>query len=138
VTTRVPLDGKHRALTCDRCHAAETLRNGATAAPAIAQRPRPVPLGAPGAAAGPTRGAVLGHAYAAAGRGLSSGDAEARVIASFQPEIVRIDERHVTLNTADGERQVINDRVIVQIGGQPPGELLRTIGIELVEKRGEA
>jgi len=27
--------------------------------------------------------------------------------------------------------------VIVQIGGQPPSELLRTIGIELVEKRGE-
>ena len=25
----------------------------------------------------------------------------------------------------------------VQIGGQPPSELLRTIGIELVEKRGE-
>ena len=35
-------------------------------------------------------------------------------------------------------RQVINDRVIVQIGGQPPSQLLRTIGIELVEKRGEA
>ncbi len=30
-TTRYPLDGKHRALTCDRCHAAEPLRNGATA-----------------------------------------------------------------------------------------------------------
>lgn len=54
--------------------------------PAIAQRPRPVPLGAPGAAGqGPARIAVLGHAYAAAERGLSSGDAEARVIASFQP-----------------------------------------------------
>jgi hypothetical protein len=33
---------------------------------------------------------------------------------------------------------MLNDRVIVQIGGQPPSELLRTIGIELVEKRGEA
>jgi hypothetical protein len=30
-TTRYPLDGKHRALTCDRCHAAEALRSGATA-----------------------------------------------------------------------------------------------------------
>jgi hypothetical protein len=28
--------------------------------------------------------------------------------------------------------------VIVQIGGRPPAELLRTIGIELVEKRGAA
>jgi hypothetical protein len=33
---------------------------------------------------------------------------------------------------------MLNDRVIVLIGGQPPSELLRTIGIELVEKRGEA
>jgi hypothetical protein len=33
---------------------------------------------------------------------------------------------------------MVNDNVIVQIGGQPPSELLRTIGIELVEKRGEA
>ncbi|TMQ15453.1 MAG: 4Fe-4S dicluster domain-containing protein [Deltaproteobacteria bacterium] len=53
-------------------------------------------------------------------------------------EVVSIAERHVTLQTAEGMRQLINDRVIVQIGGQPPSELLRTIGIELVEKRGEA
>jgi thioredoxin reductase (NADPH) len=53
-------------------------------------------------------------------------------------EVVAIAERHVTLNTADGARQVVNDSVIIQIGGQPPSELLRTIGIELVEKRGEA
>jgi hypothetical protein len=33
---------------------------------------------------------------------------------------------------------MVNDRVIIQIGGQPPSALLRTIGIELVEKRGEA
>jgi hypothetical protein len=37
-----------------------------------------------------------------------------------------------------GVRQVINDGVVVQIGGQPPSALLRTIGIERVEKRGEA
>jgi thioredoxin reductase/NAD-dependent dihydropyrimidine dehydrogenase PreA subunit len=53
-------------------------------------------------------------------------------------EVVAIAERHVTLKTPDGVRQVVNDSVIVQIGGQPPSELLRTIGIELVEKRGEA
>jgi hypothetical protein len=45
--------------------------------------------------------------------------------------------RSLTLSTPDGLREVVNDRVIVQIGGQPPSELLRTIGIELVEKRGE-
>lgn len=52
--------------------------------PAIARRPRPVPLGTAGAP-GAARVAVLGHAYAAAERGLQSGDAETRVIASFQP-----------------------------------------------------
>ena len=49
-----------------------------------------------------------------------------------------IAESHVTLKTPDGMQQMINDNVIIQIGGQPPSELLRTIGIELVEKRGEA
>ncbi len=53
-------------------------------------------------------------------------------------EVVSIAEDHVTLNTPDGVQQMINDNVIIQIGGQPPSALLRTIGIELVEKRGEA
>ena len=52
--------------------------------------------------------------------------------------IVSIDEHHVVLDTASGREQVRNDHVIVQIGGQPPSDLLRTIGIQLVEKRGEA
>ena len=30
-TTRFPLEGKHRALACDRCHASEPLRNGTAA-----------------------------------------------------------------------------------------------------------
>ena len=30
-TTRYPLDGKHRELACERCHAAEPLRNGTSA-----------------------------------------------------------------------------------------------------------
>ncbi len=53
-------------------------------------------------------------------------------------QVVSIDERHVVLDGARGREQVANDHVIVQIGGQPPSDLLRTIGIELVEKRGEA
>jgi hypothetical protein len=53
-------------------------------------------------------------------------------------EVVSIAERQVTLRTSDGLREMVNDRVIVQIGGHPPSELLRTTGIELVEKRGEA
>lgn len=64
--------------------------------------------------------------------------AEGSIVPLLATEVVSIAERHVTLSTPDGPREVINDRVIVQIGGQPPSELLRTIGIELVEKRGEA
>lgn len=60
------------------------------------------------------------------------------IVPLLSTEVVEIAEHHVTLKTPDGVRQVINDRVIVQIGGQPPSALLRTIGIELVEKRGEA
>lgn len=53
-------------------------------------------------------------------------------------EVVAIGEDHVMMKTSAGMRSVPNDSVIVQIGGQPPSALLRTIGIELVEKRGEA
>ena len=54
------------------------------------------------------------------------------------PEVVSIEHDHVTLKIPNGVREMVNDRVIIQIGGQPPSELLRTIGIELVEKWGEA
>jgi len=53
-------------------------------------------------------------------------------------EVVAISDGHVMMKTSAGMRSVPNDSVIVQIGGQPPSALLRTIGIELVEKRGEA
>ncbi|MGH9884987.1 MAG: NAD(P)-binding domain-containing protein [bacterium] len=60
------------------------------------------------------------------------------IVPLLSTEVVEIAEHHVTLKTPEGLRQMVNDRVIVQIGGQPPSALLRTIGIELVEKRGEA
>lgn len=53
-------------------------------------------------------------------------------------EVKSISEDHVMLKTPEGMQQIRNDNVIVQIGGQPPSALLKTIGIELVEKRGEA
>lgn len=53
-------------------------------------------------------------------------------------ELVEIEPEHVTLSSARGGERLRNDHVIVQIGGQAPAELLRTIGIELVEKRGVA
>ena len=64
--------------------------------------------------------------------------AEGSIVPLLGTEVVSIAEHHVTLSTPDGVRQIVNDRVIIQIGGQPPSALLRTIGIELVEKRGEA
>jgi thioredoxin reductase/NAD-dependent dihydropyrimidine dehydrogenase PreA subunit len=53
-------------------------------------------------------------------------------------EVTQIAEDHVMLKGPRGPQRIVNDRVIVQIGGQPPSALLKTIGIELVEKRGEA
>ena len=53
-------------------------------------------------------------------------------------QVVAISDHHVLLATPKGEMQLINDRVIIQIGGTSPSELLKTVGIELVEKRGEA
>jgi len=53
-------------------------------------------------------------------------------------EVVSIAERQVMLKSANGLEPVANDEVIVQIGGQPPSALLKSVGIELVEKRGEA
>ncbi len=60
------------------------------------------------------------------------------VTAMLPSEVIEIDDAHVVLKTSGGSQRVRNDHVIVQIGGQPPSALLRTIGIELVEKRGEA
>lgn len=58
--------------------------------------------------------------------------------AHFATEVTAIDRDRVTLTSRTGARQLRNDAVIVQIGGTSPTDLLRTIGIELVEKRGEA
>ncbi len=53
-------------------------------------------------------------------------------------ELVSIEPDRVVIKGDSGITHLPNDSVIVQIGGQPPSALLRTIGIELVEKRGEA
>ena len=53
-------------------------------------------------------------------------------------EVVRITEHHVELRRDHHVEALANDDVIVQIGGTPPNQLLKAIGIELVEKRGEA
>lgn len=52
-------------------------------------------------------------------------------------EVVAIAPTTVTLRTRRGVQELRNDAVVVQIGGTAPSDLLRSIGIELVEKRGE-
>jgi thioredoxin reductase len=52
-------------------------------------------------------------------------------------EVVAIGESSVRLKGPSGTSELRNDSVIVQIGGTAPSELLKTIGIDLVEKRGE-
>jgi len=52
-------------------------------------------------------------------------------------EVLAVDEKTVTLRTATGEERLPNDAVIVQIGGSPPSDVLKSFGIELVTKYGE-
>ncbi len=52
-------------------------------------------------------------------------------------EVRSIAAAAVTLEERGQTRELRNDAVIVQIGGTPPAELMHTVGIELVEKRGE-
>jgi len=53
-------------------------------------------------------------------------------------EVVSIAPHEVVLKSEAGTQTVPNDHVVVQIGGTAPGQLLKSIGIELVEKFGEA
>lgn len=64
--------------------------------------------------------------------------AAGEVRALLSTEVLAIEPEHVVLKTSTGTERVRNDHVIVQIGGTAPSALLKTIGIELVEKRGEA
>jgi thioredoxin reductase/ferredoxin len=67
-------------------------------------------------------------------------DAIARgaIQARLETEVVEIGAEHVRLRGPTGDDAVPNDAVIVQIGGTAPDDLLRTVGIDVVEKRGEA
>jgi thioredoxin reductase/NAD-dependent dihydropyrimidine dehydrogenase PreA subunit len=64
--------------------------------------------------------------------------AQGAIQALLGTEVVSIAPHHVLLKGTFGTKQIENDHVVVQIGGTAPGQLLRSIGIELVEKRGEA
>lgn len=60
------------------------------------------------------------------------------VVPHLGTEVSEIRRDRVRLRGAAGELDLPTDAVIIQIGGRAPSELLRTIGIELVEKRGAA
>ena len=61
------------------------------------------------------------------------------VQALLSTQVKRIDERSLLLQDAQGQlRELVNDAVLVQIGGTPPARLLSSLGINLVTKYGEA
>jgi thioredoxin reductase/NAD-dependent dihydropyrimidine dehydrogenase PreA subunit len=70
---------------------------------------------------------------------LDAAFADQSVIPALGTEVEAITPDEVILRDDHGHRQRIpNHAVIVQIGGTAPTELLRSIGVELVTKRGEA
>jgi len=63
---------------------------------------------------------------------------ERRIVAHLGTELLSIAKDHVELKLGREVTRLPNDHVIVQIGGTSPSDLLKSIGITLVEKRGEA
>jgi thioredoxin reductase/NAD-dependent dihydropyrimidine dehydrogenase PreA subunit len=60
-----------------------------------------------------------------------------RVTALFGTELTTIEDNTVRIRHQDGrEEDVVNDAVIVQIGGTPPSALLSELGVRMIEKRG--
>jgi thioredoxin reductase/NAD-dependent dihydropyrimidine dehydrogenase PreA subunit len=60
------------------------------------------------------------------------------VVPHLATEVTEIRRDRVRLRGVAGTLDLPTDAVIIQIGGRQPSELLRTIGIDLVEKRGAA
>jgi thioredoxin reductase/NAD-dependent dihydropyrimidine dehydrogenase PreA subunit len=64
--------------------------------------------------------------------------AEKAIIPYLGTEVTSIAMDHVELKSERGVKHVRNDNVVIQVGGTSPSDLLKTIGIELIEKRGTA
>lgn len=60
------------------------------------------------------------------------------IVPHLGTQVTAIAPRAVVLRSAAGTSTLPNDAVIVQIGGTSPNDLLRSAGIDLIEKRGEA
>lgn len=63
---------------------------------------------------------------------------QGKVDALMSSELRCITAADLTLSTPSGERTIPNDAVVVQIGGTPPSKLLRSFGVEIVTKYGDA
>ena len=61
-----------------------------------------------------------------------------QIVPYLGTEVMFIAEDQVALKRGAEVINVPNDRVIIQIGGTSPNDLLKSLGIQLVEKRGEA
>lgn len=64
--------------------------------------------------------------------------AQGAVQALLPSHVQEIGSDYVELELQAGSERIANDAVIVQIGGTPPSQLLKSFGIELVTKFGEA
>ncbi len=84
------------------------------------------------------RRASLGRLRGSVREQIEAAFARGSIVAHLETEVVAIAPQHVALRGPTGLRDLPCDAVIVQIGGTSPRDLLRGIGIELVEKRGEA
>ena len=62
---------------------------------------------------------------------------EQKVVTYLNSQVVSITPDQVALKTGAAVTNIPNDQVIIQIGGTSPNVLLKSLGIELVEKRGE-
>jgi len=60
-----------------------------------------------------------------------------RIRGLLPSEVVAIEPESVTLSSEGQQIRLPNDAVIVQIGGTPPGDVLRSFGVDLVTKYGE-
>jgi thioredoxin reductase/NAD-dependent dihydropyrimidine dehydrogenase PreA subunit len=60
------------------------------------------------------------------------------VHALLPSEVVRIEDDSVELSMDGRSQRLVNDAIIVQIGGTAPGELLQKFGVSVLTKRGEA
>ncbi len=63
--------------------------------------------------------------------------ASGQVTAHMTTTISELTDSRVTLLTENGPKQIPNDAIIVQIGGTPPSQLLKSFGVDMVTKYGE-